>query len=57
LAASERQSVRPEIENLMAETYTFSSRVARVLRPPSIRYSNDLVADYVDTRTISAQRR
>jgi hypothetical protein len=35
LAATERQSVRPEIENVMAETYTFSSRVARVLRPPS----------------------
>ena len=53
LAATERQSVRPRLEISMAGPYLFSSRVARVLRPPSIRYSNDLVATHAEfTRTI-----
>jgi hypothetical protein len=33
-------------EMMMAETYKFSSRVARVLRPPSRRLFNILVAEY-----------
>ena len=33
-------------ETMMAEAYKFSSRVARVLRPPSRRLFNVLAAEY-----------